>query len=74
MPSVIHLELNGIIKSIETPGTGITDYPRMFPSDVQEKFELFRFGLAGEMVEHLEWRQTHPEEPPLIVLSATPIP
>ena len=45
----------------------------MFPLNVQEKYfgGLIHF---QELVEHLRWRQRHPEEPPLIVLSATPIP
>jgi len=46
---------------------------RMFPFNVQEKYfgGLIHF---QELVDHLRWRQRHPEEPPLIVLSATPIP
>jgi hypothetical protein len=45
----------------------------MFPSSVQEKYfgGLIHF---QELVDHLRWRQRHPEEPPLIVLSAPPIP
>jgi len=45
----------------------------MFPLDVQQKYfgGLIHF---QELVDHLRWRQRHPEEPPLIVLSATPIP
>ena len=43
--------------------------------DVEEKFENYHFGRAGgEIGEHLVWRRTHPEEPPLIVLIATPRP
>ena len=78
IPAVIYLNKDGSVQNVEIPGAG-SDYARdirlMFPLDVQEKFENYHFGRAGgEMGEHLEWRRTHPEEPPLIVLSATPIP
>jgi hypothetical protein len=73
-PVVIYLGANGIIERVEIPGTGILDYERMFPPDVQAKFEYYRFGRAGEMSDHLDWRRIHPEEPPLIVLSVTPMP
>jgi len=45
----------------------------MFPLDVQERYfgGLISF---QKLVDHLRWRQRHPEEPPLIVLSATPTP
>ena len=74
VPAVIHLNEDGSVQSVEIPGAGsdyVRDIRRMFPPDVQEEFDRYHFGRAGEMSEHLEWRRTHPEEPPLIVLSAT---
>lgn len=76
IPAVIHLESDGAIQKVEIPGPGTYDYPRMFPLNIQEQFEYYRFGRAGKMSEHLELRQQHPEaeEPPLIVLNVTPTP
>lgn len=77
LPAVIHLREDGSVQSVEIPGAG-SDYTRdisqMFPSDVQKEFNRYHFGRAGEMLEHAAWRRTHPEEPPLIVLIATPRP
>jgi len=76
MPAVIHLGTDGAVQSVETPGAGAhyaRDIRKMFPSDVQERIfsNLIDYRrLSG----HLRWRREHPEEPPLIVLSATPIP
>ena len=78
IPAVIHLREDGSVQSVEIPGAGsdyARDISRMFPLDVQEKFENYHFGRAGrEIGEHLVWRRTHPEEPPLIVLLANPVP
>jgi hypothetical protein len=77
IPAVIHLREDGSVQSVEIPGAGsyyARDIRLMFPPDVQEEFDRYHFGRAGEMSEHLEWRRTHPEEPPLIVLSVTPMP
>jgi hypothetical protein len=78
IPTVIHLREDGAVQSVEIPGAGsfyARDISRMFPPDVQEKFENYHFGRAGaEIGERLVWRRTHPEEPPLIVLIATPRP
>jgi hypothetical protein len=77
MPAVIHTEKNGAIHSIELPGNGTAyapDIARMFPTEIQDKFDLYNSGRAGELEEHLEWRRTHPGEPPLIIFSATPKP
>ena len=73
-PALIHIEKDKSIHSVEIPAPGISDYQRMFPTYIQEKFEFYRFGRAKELSNHIEWRRTHPEEPPLIVLSATPTP
>ncbi|MBL0346878.1 hypothetical protein [Candidatus Villigracilis affinis] len=73
-PVVIHLETDGSILSVEVPEPGLSDYPKLFPTDVQEKFTYYRYGRAKEMSDHIDWRWTHIDEPPLIVLSATPTP
>jgi len=77
IPAVIHLGEDGSVQSVEIPGAGsyyARDISRMFPPDVQEEFNRYHFGRAREMLEHAAWRRTHPEEPPLIVLSVTPMP
>ena len=75
LPAVIHLENDGTVLSVEKAGSNWSaDIVRLFPPNVREKFAHYNSGRAGEMQEHIEWRRTHPEEPPLIVLSATPIP
>lgn len=71
VPAVIHLETDGAIKSVERAINWSADIPRLFPPDVIEKFAHYQGGRAGELREHIEWRRTHPEEPPLIVLSTT---
>ncbi|HKY56106.1 MAG TPA: hypothetical protein VJM08_17450, partial [Anaerolineales bacterium] len=77
-PAVIHLREDGSVQSVEKPGSGskrISNILKMFPPDVQEKFENYHFGRAGaEIGERLVWRRKHPDEPPLIVLSATQTP
>ncbi len=73
-PALIHIEKDRSVHSVEIPAPGISDYKRMFPTYVQEKFEFYRFGRAKELSNHIEWRRTHPEEPPLIVLGATSTP
>jgi hypothetical protein len=75
VPALIHIERNGAVHSIEIPGDGTAyakDTVRMFPAEVRDKFDLYNSGRAGELEKHLEWRRTHPGEPPLIVLSPTP--
>jgi len=76
IPAVIHLREDGSVQSVEIRGAGsfyAPDISRMFPLDVQEEIERYRRG-AGEIFEHIAWRRTHPEEPPLIVLLANPVP
>jgi hypothetical protein len=77
LPALIHVERNGAIHSVEIPGDGTAyaqDIVRLFPAEVQDKFDLYNSGRAGELEEHLEWRRIHPGEPPLIILSPTPTP
>lgn len=74
LPAVIHLESDGAALSVERPTNWSRDIPRLFPPDMIEKFAHYQAGRAGELIEHIEWRRTHPDEPPLIILSATPTP
>lgn len=79
-PAVIHLGADGSVRSVEIPKRGSSsDINRMFPEEVQMKFSLYTGnslfdGRLKEMLNHLDYRETHPEEPPLIVLAATPMP
>ena len=76
-PVVIHLEADGSIRDVEIPKRGSSsDISRMFPEEVQAKFSLYTGnslfdGRLKEMLNHLIYRETHPEEPPLVVLLAT---
>ena len=74
---LIHLEADGAVQSVEIPGSGSkrnSNILKMFPAYVRDKFASYHFGGAMKMSEHIDWRQSHPETPPLIVLSATPVP
>lgn len=74
VPAVIHLESEGVVLSVERATNWSADIPGLFPPEVREKFSHYQAGRAGELIAHIEWRRTHPGEPPLIILSATPIP
>lgn len=76
IPAVIHLEEDGTILNIETTESNWSEenLNRLFPADVQARFVLYPSGRAREMAEHIEWRRSHLEEPPLIVLSAASAP
>lgn len=72
VPAVIYLGTDGAVQKVEIPEYGsnyLSDFRSMFSLDVQR-----RIADVGKMEDHLEFRFTHLEEPPLIVLSATPIP
>ncbi len=73
-PALIRLDDNGSIQNVEIPAPGTSDYKKMFPDYVQEEFEYYRFGKAKNLSNHIQWRRTHPNEPPLIILSATSLP
>ena len=80
-PAVIHLNTDGSIKYAENPGHGSTmeaNIQKMFPIEIQKKFDYylssFFSGRSHAMILHNHYRQTHPDEPPLIVLAATPMP
>ena len=75
-PALIQLGVNGSVQSVEIPGAGThygRDIQRLFPPDVQDK--IFNHLIDyRQLSDHLEWRREHPEEPPWIVFSATPMP
>lgn len=79
-PAVIHLGADGSVHNVEIPKRGSSsDIDRIFPKEAQMKFSLYIGnsifdGRLREMYNHLIYRETHPEEPPLIILLATPIP
>jgi len=79
-PAVIHLGADGSIHSVDIPKRGSSsDIDRMFPEEAKMKFSLYTGdsifrGRLKEMLDHLKYREIHPEEPPQIVLSATPTP
>lgn len=75
-PVVIHFRADGTIQNVEIPGRALEWFPdinRMFPLEIQEKFSFYSaFSIRyTEILNHLRYRFDHPEEPPLIVLSAT---
>ena len=70
--AVIHLNPDGTIQSVEKPGSGSkrnSNILKLFPPDIQEII-LNNLLNYRHLSEHLEWRREHPEEPPLVVLSA----
>jgi hypothetical protein len=79
-PAVIHIGADGSIHSVEMAKRGSSsEFNRLFPEEIQAKFSLYTGdsswnGRLKEMLDHLNYREAHPEEPPLIVLSATPTP
>jgi len=79
-PAVIYLEADGSIRDVKVVFHGSTWDSRireLFPADVQEKIYSYASlspfsGRPLDMREHLGYRLKHPEEPPLVVLSALP--
>ncbi|MCQ3954328.1 hypothetical protein FBQ83_06710 [Chloroflexi bacterium CFX5] len=80
-PAVIRLGIDGAIQEVEVlKRSASSNVDELFPKEVQEKFNFYvqMYGFDGrlrELYDHLIYRETHPETPPLIVLSSyTPIP
>jgi hypothetical protein len=78
-PAVIHLKLDGTIQKVEVPfhdSTWESTIQKLFPTDVQKKIDEYFYpmysGRAEELRIHLLYRRTHPDVPPLIILSAMP--
>jgi len=78
VPAKVCLGVDGKVLEIKIPEAGMNYGPsirRMFPEDVQEKIFHFQEWLDVEQLKtHLIYRFEHPGTPPLIVLSATPMP
>ncbi len=77
LPAIIYLDINGDIQGVETtentPGSYSDTLRELFPMDIQEKFQYYRFGGAKIMRTHIDIRRFS-QNPPLFVLSATPPP
>jgi len=81
-PLVVYLEMDGSIQKVKYGGYkdhGLQYNLELFPADVQKKMFLYTgdslfHGRVREMLDHLLYRETHADVPPLIVLSATPQP
>ena len=77
-PAVIHLGIDGSIQEVEVlKRSTFSNVDELFPKEIQEKFSIYMLGAAfdgrrKEMYEHLIYRETHPEMPPLVVLSSYP--
>jgi hypothetical protein len=77
-PAVIHLRSNGSVRRVEILRRGHpSDIDRLFPKEAQTKFSFYEGrsafdGRLKEMLDHLYYRETHPEEPPLVILSVIP--
>jgi hypothetical protein len=75
VPAVIYLGKDGSIEKVQIPGDGTQygiDIRKMFPKELHDKIFEQSVGI-DEMWSHIELRQKNPE-PPLIVLSGTPLP
>jgi hypothetical protein len=74
--AVIYLALDGSIQEVSTVSQDVKESD-LFPEDVRAKFELYRtssfYGRARDLVDHRRHRDTHPEEPPVVVFSAMPL-
>ena len=73
----IYMDSTGAVKFAETTGIGGSGFPseirEMFPVEVQNRYFNGEIHFQ-ELVDRLRWRQTHREEQPWIVISATPSP
>jgi phosphate/sulfate permease len=71
--AVIRLDADGSIQNVEVPATGASwksDTLRLFPVDILAKFGLYPLSeRMTEIISHFYYRQSHPEEPPLIIFS-----
>jgi len=85
-PAIIYLDPYGSVREVKIPGYKGLDYDLdSFPMEVQINFCFYYFdnpscdyGMRSRLrrdvlLAHIEYRKTHPDEPPLVVLSATPI-
>lgn len=76
-PAVVYLEEDGSIRDViyafPSPSRNVT-ISKLFPEDIQVKiYTYFSSEWSRELQTHLTYRLTHPEAPPLIILSAIPV-
>lgn len=80
LPALLHLAPDGSIRSVEVPQRSSKwepDMRRLFPAEIREKIAEYYaqwstfYGRDEELRGHLQYRFTHPEVPPLCILSAT---
>jgi len=74
-PAIIHSGTSGSFQGVEVPKRGSGDTDKLFPEAARVKFSLYTgdsifSGRLREMLDHIDYREIHPEEPPLIILSA----
>ena len=82
-PAVIYLATDESIQKVEVPfhvSAWESTIQKLFPADVRDKIELYFYlssinsGRPEELRKHLIFRLTHPEVPPLTILSTMPVP
>jgi hypothetical protein len=73
-PVVISLGPDGSIQQTDSPimysSSTETEIKKLFPPDIQEKIAAIDYDKAFIYTSHINWRRSHPEVPPLIILSA----
>ena len=74
-PAVIYLEGDGSVQEVKAVSSGTSRFQELFPVEIQEKilscYSNFHPG-AQELYDHLTYRESHWDVPPLIILSAMP--
>jgi hypothetical protein len=78
-PAVIYLGENESIQNVKVPfrdSKWEIRVQEMFPVEVREKFSFYIgnslfYGRIKEMIDHIDYREAHPEEPPMVVLSSS---
>lgn len=81
IPAIIHINIDGSVQNVEVPRRSSkweADINKMFPTEVQEKFDTYTgnsnfYGRIREMIDHIKYREQHPETPPLVIQSSTPV-
>jgi hypothetical protein len=77
-PAVIRLGMDGSIQEVEVlKRSTSSNVDELFPKEVQEKFDIYTgnslfVGRMKEIIDHINYRRQHPEEPPLVVQSFVP--
>jgi hypothetical protein len=78
MPVVVYLNADGSLQDVKAPVRGSawnSMIQELFPADIQEKITPYYSNfhpVTQELYDHITYRQTHRDVPPLIILSAMP--